>query len=193
MTSVRTIYNCMNRNYKLLILIVMAVTFFACQNSKAKEVKGDDKKTKLSADTIQNQTAIEENKADTSNTTKVSNRVPLKLSINKLSSTTAPIKIAVYNSNENFLVKEGRILEFVITPQGKKASTEITELEYGTYAIVVFQDMNSSGKMDKNSIGMPSEHYGLSNNFVPKLKKPTFDDCKFNYDEKNNFVNIDLQ
>lgn len=52
-------------------------------------------------------------------------------------------------------------------------------LEPGIYGITLIDDENANGKIDKNLIGMPKEGFGFSNFFMEKLKKPTFDDFKF--------------
>ena len=39
-------------------------------------------------------------------------------------------------------------------------------------------------------IGVPKDPYGFSNNYRPKLKAPSFDDCSFDYDEHNHTIHI---
>lgn len=50
-------------------------------------------------------------------------------------------------------------------------------LKPGIYGITLLDDEN--GNIDKNLIGMPYEGFGFSNFFMEKLKKPSFDDFKF--------------
>ncbi len=52
------------------------------------------------------------------------------------------------------------------------------ELEAAVYGITLVDDENGNGKIDKNLIGIPKEGFGVSNFFMEKLKKPTFDDFK---------------
>lgn len=49
----------------------------------------------------------------------------------------------------------------------------------GTYAIEVYQDLNSNGKMDLSWIGLPLEPYGFSRDARPFLSKPSFSRVKF--------------
>jgi uncharacterized protein (DUF2141 family) len=45
----------------------------------------------------------------------------------------------------------------------KKASCEFSGIEPGTYAVSVFHDENSNGKLDTNFLGIPREGVGASN------------------------------
>jgi uncharacterized protein (DUF2141 family) len=47
------------------------------------------------------------------------------------------------------------------------------------YAVMVFHDENSNGKLDKNILGIPKEGYGASNNLARKMRPPTFDEARF--------------
>jgi uncharacterized protein (DUF2141 family) len=49
----------------------------------------------------------------------------------------------------------------------------------GTYAVSVLHDQNTNGKMDRNLLGIPREGWGVSNNVKPTMRKPHFDECKF--------------
>jgi uncharacterized protein (DUF2141 family) len=49
----------------------------------------------------------------------------------------------------------------------------------GTYAIEVYQDLNSNDKMDLSWIGLPLEPYGFSRDARPFLSKPSFSQVKF--------------
>ena len=45
----------------------------------------------------------------------------------------------------------------------KKASCEFPGIEPGTYAVSLFHDENSNGKLDTNFLGIPREGVGASN------------------------------
>jgi uncharacterized protein (DUF2141 family) len=61
----------------------------------------------------------------------------------------------------------------------KVAVTSFKDVAAGTYAIAVFHDENSNGKLDENFLGIPKEGYGVSNNILPKMSKPKFEAAKF--------------
>lgn len=63
----------------------------------------------------------------------------------------------------------------------------------GTYAIEVFQDLNSNGKMDSRFLGIPKEPYGFSRDARPLLSKPDFDRVKFEVAAGQNSQTLHLQ
>ena len=66
-------------------------------------------------------------------------------------------------------------------------------VEPGTYAIAIFQDENGNGKMDKNFFGVPTEPYGMSNNFRPRFSAPKFNDCQFHVGSEAKTVRIEVK
>jgi uncharacterized protein (DUF2141 family) len=56
----------------------------------------------------------------------------------------------------------------------------------GTYAISVGHDANGNKKVDTNFLGIPTEGWGVSNNVVPKLRAPRFDEAQFMVKEGSN-------
>jgi uncharacterized protein (DUF2141 family) len=54
------------------------------------------------------------------------------------------------------------------------------------------QDMNDSWAIDKNGLGIPKEPYAFSNDIRPKLRAPSFDDCKFIYSKKENSITVKM-
>ena len=63
---------------------------------------------------------------------------------------------------------------------------------FGTYALAIYQDVNGNSKIDKNFVGIPTEPYAFSDNYIPRIKAPNFDDCKFEYDAANNTVTMTM-
>jgi uncharacterized protein (DUF2141 family) len=63
----------------------------------------------------------------------------------------------------------------------KKASCEFSGIEPGTYAVSVFHDENSNGKLDANFLGIPREGVGASNDARGHMGPPKFDAAKFQF------------
>jgi uncharacterized protein (DUF2141 family) len=63
----------------------------------------------------------------------------------------------------------------------------------GVYAVQTFQDVNANGKMDTSWIGLPLEPFGFSQDAVPFLSKPSFDEVKFTLVPGENDLTIHLQ
>ena len=59
-----------------------------------------------------------------------------------------------------------------------KASVTFTDVEPGTYAILLFHDKNDNKQMDFDTSGMPLEMYGVSNNIM-NMGPPQWNDAKF--------------
>lgn len=123
---------------------------------------------------------------------KKSDHEPMTLVIQNLRSADAPVMVGLYNKKERFLSLEAQLKEYKFIPVGNTLTAQITDREYGEYAIAVYQDENSSGKIDKNFIGIPKEGYCFSNNIKPKIKAPSYKDCKFVYDAKTNTVTMEM-
>jgi uncharacterized protein (DUF2141 family) len=59
------------------------------------------------------------------------------------------------------------------------ASCEFSGIAPGTYAISVFHDENSNGKLDANFLGVPREGVGASNNAKGHFGPPKFEAAAF--------------
>ena len=119
-------------------------------------------------------------------------RAPLTLLINNLTSETAPVIVGVYGTTNKFPDPKDQLKEYRFTPHGKNLTAKITNLEFGQYAIAIYQDVNSNGKIDKNLIGIPTEPYAFSNNFKPTVRAPKFDNCKFEYATDNCSITMNM-
>jgi uncharacterized protein (DUF2141 family) len=65
--------------------------------------------------------------------------------------------------------------------QHGQAVCDFSGIAPGTYAVSVFHDENSNGKLDRNLLGMPKEGVGVSNNAAGHFGPPKFDDMAFHY------------
>jgi uncharacterized protein (DUF2141 family) len=61
--------------------------------------------------------------------------------------------------------------------EGGQARIRLTGLVPGTYAVSVFHDANSNGKLD-TFVGIPREGYGFSNNPAFQPRAPRFSECE---------------
>ena len=55
-----------------------------------------------------------------------------------------------------------------------QAVCEFRDIAVGTYAVSIFHDENSNGKLDTNFMGIPREGVGASNNAVGHFGPPRF-------------------
>ena len=72
------------------------------------------------------------------------------------------------NREEGFLRKRGRILQVKFAAKSPMTKFCIVGPEPGQFAVSIYHDENANGDFDKNALGLPAEHWGLSNN--PKVR-----------------------
>jgi uncharacterized protein (DUF2141 family) len=100
--------------------------------------------------------------------------------------------VGLYGTKNKFPDPKDQLKEYHFKPHANELKVQISDQKFGTYAMAIYQDINSNGKIDKNVVGIPTEPYGFSENYVPKVKAPDFDNCKFTYDAKSNTVTINM-
>jgi uncharacterized protein (DUF2141 family) len=63
----------------------------------------------------------------------------------------------------------------------------------GTWAVLVYQDENGNGELDRNLIGIPKENYGFSRDAAGKFGPPGFDEAAIQVgDEATVVANVKL-
>ena len=115
---------------------------------------------------------------------------PLTVVIENLASASAPVEVSIYGTENKFPSPKDQLKTFRFTPTDTTLTAELKGIGHGSYAIAAYQDLDSDGKISTNILGVPKDPYGFSNNYRPKLKAPSFDDCSFDYDESNNTITI---
>lgn len=119
---------------------------------------------------------------------------PLKITFTAIKDTKSVIMVGVYRKQDGFPGDEkGAFRGYNVLPEGKSSvSFVVSDLEYGEYAIAVYQDKNADKKLNTGMFGIPKEPYAFSNNFKPKFSGPKYDDCKFTYSAEKNELSIAL-
>jgi uncharacterized protein (DUF2141 family) len=64
----------------------------------------------------------------------------------------------------------------------RNAVCEFSGMEPGRYAVSVFHDENSNGKLDTNFLGIPREGVGASNDAKGHMGPPKFDAAAFQFE-----------
>lgn len=113
------------------------------------------------------------------------------LHINGVEEAEGEIRIAVFNSSETY-TKETVFAE-ILQVSNTEISWTIPELPHGDYAIAVYHDRNTNGKLDTNFLGIPREVYGFSNNARGKFGPASWEEAHFSVDEGNVTHTIRLQ
>ena len=83
--------------------------------------------------------------------------------------------------------KEGQAITNRVDPvRGIKSTVKFENMPVGNYAIAVFQDVNTDGKLNRTIYGQPTEPYAFSNNVFGKYGPPKFASVAFSVDENTN-------
>ncbi|MGW8316566.1 MAG: DUF2141 domain-containing protein [Bacteroidales bacterium] len=104
----------------------------------------------------------------------------IEVEIKGIRSDEGQIVLAIYTDEESY-DDEKPVSERFIDKGGMKDGQLTVELDLkeGTYGLTLIDDENRNGKMDYKLIRATKEGFGFSNFFLSKLKKPSFDDFKF--------------
>lgn len=102
----------------------------------------------------------------------------LTLSFPGLKAKTGQVMIAVYDSAQGWA--SGKAVRVAVASAADpEPKARILALPPGTYAVRVFQDVDSDGKMGKNPFGLPIEPYGFSRDAQGSMGPPDFDAAAF--------------
>jgi uncharacterized protein (DUF2141 family) len=100
------------------------------------------------------------------------------------------ISIALYDHTDDF-PSDDKFVQGVFVPlESPDFAYSFKDVEPGTYAIAVYQDLDRNRELNKNWMGIPREPYGFSNNAKGKMGPPDYEDASF---EVNGDIRIVIQ
>ena len=86
----------------------------------------------------------------------------------------------LYAGGVGFPGKPEKAVSKLTVPIANEASTcTFLNVAPGDYAIELFQDENSNGKLDTNFLGIPTEGFGASNDAPERFGPPKYADARF--------------
>lgn len=106
----------------------------------------------------------------------------IQVEIDGLRNDKGQVLCALFSSASDFPKKTDKAVARAksVISQGH-ASCEFRGVAAGRYAVSVFHDENSNGKLDTNFMGIPSEGVGASNGAKGHLGPPKFEAAAFPY------------
>jgi uncharacterized protein (DUF2141 family) len=124
----------------------------------------------------------------------VSNSGTIKVDVVGLHSNDGEVYCSLYSSADGFpdgFAKAAKTTTAKISDH--HAVCVFPAVPAGDYAIAVFQDENSNGKLDRNFMGIPKEGVGASNDAKGSFGPPKFADARFSYKGGAQLLTIHLQ
>ena len=100
----------------------------------------------------------------------------LVVGISGIESIAGELRIAVFDSPEAFVDEP---LVSAVIPVELTTVEWSVRLPAGRYAVAVIHDEDTSGELNTNFLGMPSERYGFSNQARGRFGAPSFEDASF--------------
>ena len=109
----------------------------------------------------------------------------LTVTVKDVHSTTGSVFIAVYDTDASFMKPPlAKVARKANASQGD-VTFVLRDLPPGKYAVSSYHDENSNGKLDTNSLGVPTEGYGFSNDAQGNAGPPKFAQAAFDFDGKS--------
>jgi len=87
------------------------------------------------------------------------------------------IMIAAFDNENNFNKKENPSFSDLLNVSNSSLKTTFKSIPQGTYAIALYHDENSDGKLNTTKLRIPTEGVGFSGQHATLYKKPKFNDC----------------
>ncbi len=115
----------------------------------------------------------------------------LELKVTNIESGTGEILISLYSNEEAF--RSEPLKTHRQAAQTGDIAVLLNDLPVGDYAVMLFHDINSNGKLDTNLIGIPKEPWGGSLNGTRVFGAPKWQDVKFTLPAEGVSVSIELQ
>jgi uncharacterized protein (DUF2141 family) len=120
--------------------------------------------------------------------------VRLVVQVGALRSNAGEVSITVYPADpERFLAPRGKLLRHRV-----KTSAPMTQACFNlpvadAYAVAVYHDANADRKFDRNTLGVPAEGYGFSNDAPTRYATPSYDAARFMVKPGDNTIRIKIR
>ncbi|MFN1836016.1 DUF2141 domain-containing protein [Balneola sp. MJW-20] len=108
---------------------------------------------------------------------KLLNTSSFTLQIEGFKKAEGEVRVAMFSSEETYT--KDPVHAVVLPVKDNKVIWTVDDLPFGDYAIAVYHDKNTNGKLDTNFLGIPKEAYGFSNNARGKFGPASWKDASF--------------
>lgn len=107
----------------------------------------------------------------------------LEVEVRNIKAGKGVLQVCIFDKAENFFHSPLQCKKLTLEGHRTIQKVYFVNLSPGRYAVVVYQDLNNNGRLDRNRFGIPSEPYGFSNNPSTFFGPPGFDRASFEFVE----------
>lgn len=97
------------------------------------------------------------------------------------------VKVGIYEK-EGFPKEDQALVSETIPAHKLEDAISFKDLPVGTYAIAIYQDINSDEELNRNFYGAPTEPYGFSKNIFGRFGPPKFMEVSFSVKNSETIV-----
>lgn len=115
----------------------------------------------------------------------------LTVSVNNIKSDAGYIMIAVYDEEDHFLTRNVAISGKYPVSKAGSLNCKL-KMPHGRYAISIYHDADSDGRLGTNFFKIPNEPVGFSNNASALFGPPSFEKAVFSFDQNHSLIKIKL-
>lgn len=118
----------------------------------------------------------------------------IHVAVDGLRSDRGQVLCALFSSPADFPKKADRAIAHAKSEiSGGHATCEFRGIPSGNYAVAVFHDENSNGRLDTNFMGIPREGVGASNNAKGRFGPPKFSAAAFQHSARQTDLKISIK
>ena len=116
----------------------------------------------------------------------------LTVTVTGVRSPNGTVRAAIYDSEANFLdAAKARAAASAEAAAGE-VRIVVENLPAGRYAVAAFHDENDNGKLDRDSLNIPTEGYGFSNDARGRFGPPKFGQAAFQLGDSSHAITLAL-
>lgn len=104
----------------------------------------------------------------------------LTIEVDGLNSQNGEVCLKLFSASSGFPYTNNNVVEKqCVKITNNPLTITLNEIPSGSYAAAIFHDIYGDRKLRRNSLGMPTEGYGFSNNPIVRNGPPKYGDCVF--------------
>ncbi|MEI6767105.1 MAG: DUF2141 domain-containing protein [Bacteroidota bacterium] len=115
----------------------------------------------------------------------------LRVFVKGIRSDNGNLRIALYNTKGTYM-GDTPFRTAIIPVDASEEIATFKDIPYGSYAVAIIHDENSNGELDKNTLGVPKEGYGFSNDAMGQYGPPEWMQSSFTFQDKESLKLITL-